>query len=127
MDVLSAFQQTSAARLDFYSLRKGNWHQGEAMTEGKKPDFQGQDQKHSRYYSPALLPLIQSLLATLANMEFEFERECEKVRGTTDIQLKARVLERLRAQHQARREPYLRELARLQKQAFEGERQASVA
>ena len=97
------------------------------MTKSAKPDVQGQDQTQSRYYSPALLPLIQSLLATLANIEFEFERECEKVRSTTDIQLKARVLERLRAEHQARREPYVRELARLQKQAFTDEPQARVA
>ena len=97
------------------------------MTECEKRDVQRQDRTSSRYYSPALLPLIQSLLATLANMEFEFEQECEKVRGTTDIQLKARVLERLRAQHQSRREPYLRELARLQRQAFTGEPQKGVA
>ena len=97
------------------------------MAENEQADAQGQDQTQSRYYAPALLPLIQSLLATLANMEFEFEQECKKVRGTTDIQLKARVLERLRAQHQARREPYLRELARLQKQAFTGETQESAA
>ncbi len=97
------------------------------MAENEQAGAQGQDQEQSRSYSPALLPLIQSLLATLANMEFEFEQECEKVRGTTDIQLKARMLAQLRAQHQARREPYLRELARLQKQAFTGEPQARVA
>ncbi len=42
------------------------------MAESEKPNVQEQDQTQSRYYSPALLPLIQSLLATLANMEFEF-------------------------------------------------------
>ncbi len=97
------------------------------MAKKEAPELQGHDTAHPRYYSPETLPLIQSLLATLANIEFEFEQECAKVRGTTDIQLKARVLERLRAQHQARREPYLRELARLQKQAFTGGLQASVA
>lgn len=96
------------------------------MVESEQAGAQGQGQTQFRYYSPALLPLIQSLLATLANMEFEFEQECERVRGATDIQLKARVLERLRAQHQARREPYLRELAVLQQRAFLGGPQASV-
>ncbi len=97
------------------------------MTKNEVPEPQGHDTANARYYSPETLPLIQSLLATLANIEFAFERECEKVRGTTDIQLKARVLERLRAQHQSRREPYLRELARLQRQAFTGEPQKGVA
>lgn len=55
------------------------------MTGSKQAAAQEQDQTQFRYYSPTLLPLIQSLLATLANMELEFEQECEKVRGTTDI------------------------------------------
>ncbi len=97
------------------------------MKSAAAPVTHESDDTHPRYYSPALLPLIQSVLGTLADMEFEFEQECEKVRGTTDIQLKARVLERLRAQHQARREPYLRELAVLQQRAFLGEPQARVA
>ena len=97
------------------------------MAGNEAPETRGRDDTRPTYYSPALLPLIQSLLATLANMEFEFEQECAKVRGTTDIQLKARVLERLKANYQARREPYIRALADLQQRAFIGETQASAA
>ncbi len=78
------------------------------------------DEPHSKYYPPDLLPLIQSLLATLANMEFAYEMECEKVGGCTDIMLKARVLARLKAEHRARREPYLHQLAVLQERAYRG-------
>ena len=79
-----------------------------------------QDERQSEYYSPDLLPLIQSLLATLANMEFAYEKECEKVSGCTDVILRARVLARLKAEHSARREPYLQQLAVLQERARRG-------
>ncbi len=78
------------------------------------------DERQSEYYSPDVLPLIQSLLATLANMEFAYDKECEKVSGCTDVTLKARVLARLKAEHSARREPYLQQLAVLQKRARRG-------
>jgi hypothetical protein len=97
------------------------------MTEGKARAVCGQDDTHPTYYSPATLPLIQSLLATLANIEFEFEQECEKVHGIEDALLKARVLERLKAQHQTRREPYVRQLSILQKRAFRTALEASAA
>ena len=66
------------------------------------------------------MSLIQSLLATLADIELEFEQRREKVRGTPDIRLKARVLTRLKAEYEARREPYVRELSRLQSEAVFG-------
>jgi hypothetical protein len=88
------------------------------MAGGKAPETYGRDDTRRTYYSPATLPLIQSLLATLANIEFEFERECEKADGILDGQLKARVLERLKVTHHARREPYVRQLSVLQRQAF---------
>jgi len=97
------------------------------MTKIDARERQGNDAARPTYYSPETLPLMQSLLATLANIEFEFERECEKVRGTTDVHLKARVLAQLKVRHQDRREPYIRELARLQKQAFAGACQEEAA
>ncbi len=97
------------------------------MAGGEAPDVYGRDDTRRTYYSPATLPLIQSLLATLANIEFEFERECEKADSILDAQLKARVLERLKVQHQARREPFVRQLSVLRKQAFGGALEESAA
>jgi hypothetical protein len=97
------------------------------MAEIERKSDQGQDQAHHRYYSPTVLALIQSLLATLADMEFEFEQECERVRNTTDVRLRARILAGLRAKHQLRRDTYVRELALLQKQAFMGGPHEGVA
>lgn len=68
-----------------------------------------------RIYSLATQPLLQSLLSTLADIDFEYERQREKVsRGPTDLNLRIRVLERLKAQHQERRLPYIQQLAILQ-------------
>jgi hypothetical protein len=70
---------------------------------------------YARMYSPALQPLSQSLLATVANMDFAYEREREKLSATTnDRHLTVRMLEKLAAQHRERREPYIRQLAILQ-------------
>jgi hypothetical protein len=68
-----------------------------------------------RMYSPTLQPLLQSLLSTLADIDFAYERECEKIsKSSPDINLRIRVLEKLKAQHHARRSPYLQQLAALQ-------------
>lgn len=72
-------------------------------------------QSNHRIYSPATQPLLQSLLSTLADIDFEYECQREKVsRGSTDLNLRIRVLERLKAQHQERRLPYIQQLAILQ-------------
>jgi hypothetical protein len=110
-----------------YTERKQIHHRGVEMAEIERKEHLGQDQVHHRYYSPTVLPLIQSLLATLADMEFAFEQECERVRNTTDVRLRARILKGLRAKHQARRDTYVRELALLQKQAFIGGPHEGVA
>lgn len=66
-------------------------------------------------YSPATQPLLQSLLSTLADIDFEYEQQREKVsKCATDLNLRIRVLERLKAQHQERRTPYIQQLAILQ-------------
>ena len=68
-----------------------------------------------RMHSPAVQPLLQSLLSTLANMDFEYERERQKIGETTkDANLKKRVLAKLTEQHCERREPYIQQLAILQ-------------
>lgn len=76
---------------------------------------QGGDSHPARMYSPNLQPLLQSLLSTLADIDFAYEREREKIsKSSPDINLRIRVLEKLKAQHQARRSPYLHQLAILQ-------------
>ena len=66
-----------------------------------------------RIYSPDLQPLLQSLLGTLA--DFEYERECDQISSRMmDMSLKIRLLEKLKQHHRERREPYLQQLAILQ-------------
>lgn len=68
-----------------------------------------------RTYPPALQPLLKNLLGTLADIDFDYERERERASRTTqDPNLRIRVLERLRARHRERRQPYLQQLAFLQ-------------
>jgi len=70
---------------------------------------------HPRIYSPATQPLLQSLLSTLADIDFEYELAREKVsKSSSDLNLRIRVLEKLKAQHQERRMPYIQQLAVLQ-------------
>ncbi|QRM35987.1 hypothetical protein [Microvirga sp. VF16] len=66
-------------------------------------------------YAPDLPPLLQSLLATLADINFAYERERDKLSTSTrDMNLKIRLLEKLKQHHRQRREPYLQQLAILQ-------------
>jgi|RhiMethySRZTD1v2_1073278.scaffolds.fasta_scaffold492084_1 hypothetical protein len=68
-----------------------------------------------RTYCADLQPVMQSLLRTLADIEFDFEQERERLESSTsDSRVKALVLEKLRARHRERREPYDRQLALLQ-------------
>jgi len=74
-------------------------------------------QPKPRMYSPATQPLLQSLLSTLAVIDFEYEQAREKInRSSPDLNLRIRVLEKLKAQHRERRTPYIQQLAVLQKQ-----------
>ena len=68
----------------------------------------------SRVYSPKLLPLIQSLSATLADIEFAHEREMERLEGPADdwaLQQRRMDLEQA---YRERRAPYVEQLAELQ-------------
>jgi hypothetical protein len=74
-----------------------------------------QQETQPRMYSPDLQPLLQSLLGTLADIDFEYERERDNVNGRAmDMNLKIRLLEKLKQHHRQRREPYLQQLAVLQ-------------
>jgi hypothetical protein len=65
-----------------------------------------------RMYSPDLQPLLQSLLRTLADIYFEYERERDNISSRAmDMNLKIRMLEKLRQHHRERRGPYLQQLA----------------
>ena len=69
----------------------------------------------ARIYAPAVAPLLQSLLATLADIDFAFESDLEVVENSaTDEALKRKTTERLREQHRERRAPYVRQIDALQ-------------
>lgn len=73
-----------------------------------------------RMYSPTFQPLLQSLLATLADIDFDYEQEREKLSNTSpDANLKIRALEKLKARHYERRQPYIQQRAVLQKRMME--------
>jgi hypothetical protein len=70
----------------------------------------------ARLYSPEITPLLQSLLATLADIDFAYESDLEVVQNSaTDEVLKRNVIERLQQQHRERREPYIRQITALQR------------
>jgi len=67
-----------------------------------------------RFYSPNNEVLLQSMLTTLADLDLAYEQERERVsRSTQDVNLRARMLQKLRDQHRERRDPYLRHLTAL--------------
>jgi hypothetical protein len=67
-------------------------------------------------YSPDTLPLLQSLLRTLADIDFGFQKDLETVeRSKMDQALKQHTLARIKQRHHERRTPYVRELNKLQK------------
>jgi glucan phosphorylase len=75
---------------------------------------------HPRIYSPAFQPLLQSLLSTLADMDFDYEKEREKLSSTSpDTTVKSRALEKLKNRHRERREPYIQQLTILQKRMMD--------
>ncbi len=75
----------------------------------------GMDAAHT--YSPEVLPLLQLLLATLADLDFEHESDIETVRNSSaDEWLKQATIRKLQERRQKRRAPYVRKLEGLQKQ-----------
>jgi hypothetical protein len=73
------------------------------------------DGNFARMYSSNTKPLLQSLLSTLADIDFEYEQTKDRIsKSSPDLNLRIRVLEKLKAQHQERRMPYIQQLAVLQ-------------
>jgi hypothetical protein len=73
-----------------------------------------------KIYSPTYQPLLQSLLATLADIDFDYEKERDKLsRNAPDTNIRIRALEKLKARHRERREPYIQQLAVLQQRMME--------
>jgi hypothetical protein len=61
--------------------------------------------------------LLQSILATLANLDFEHESDVETIGDSSaDEWLKQTVIRKLQERHQQRRAPYIQQLERLQRQ-----------
>src|SRR5215210_571508 len=72
-----------------------------------------------RIYSPSVEPLMQSLMATLANIDCEHELEVAKLgRSIAPVSVKARVRAGLNQRHEERRERYARDLAMLEQRVL---------
>jgi nitrate reductase assembly molybdenum cofactor insertion protein NarJ len=68
-------------------------------------------------YPPDFLPLLQLLLATLADLDFEHASDIEAVRtSSADEWLKRTTIRTLQERHQKRRAPYAHRLEALRKQ-----------
>lgn len=67
-----------------------------------------------RTYSPNIQAMMQELLRTLANIDFQHEAEMDRLKqSATDEELKKYIKEKLLARHRERREPYVNLLAEL--------------
>ena len=68
-------------------------------------------------YSPDILPRLQGLLRTLADIDFAFQQDLETImKSSADEDLKQRAVTTLKQHHQERRGPYLRAITALEKQ-----------
>ena len=77
----------------------------------------GIDAAHT--YSPEVLPLLQLLLAALADIDFEHESDIETIRNSSaDEWLKQATIRKLQERRQKRRAPYVRRLDGLQRQIW---------
>jgi len=66
-------------------------------------------------YCPDIQPLMQTLLAILADLDFAHECELERIAtGSDDAAMKECVRARLEAQHRERRAPYVEQLGRIE-------------
>ena len=80
------------------------------LTSGSSQPLQGT-------YSPDILPSLQSLLAALADIDFEYQKDRETIlQSPIEEPLKQRAIATLAKRHQERRDPYLREIDKLERQ-----------
>ncbi|MBQ0820372.1 hypothetical protein KBI52_09130 [Microvirga sp. HBU67558] len=85
------------------------------MTDNRERSFTRTGPWHPRMYSRELQPLLQSLLATLADIDFAHEGDIETVRtSSAEDWLKQATIRKLQQHHRERREPYVRRLKALQ-------------
>ena len=69
----------------------------------------------AKVYPPEILPLMQSLLSSLARIDQEYEEERDALRRSTlDELAKQRAMSVLAQRHRQRREPYVREIHTLE-------------
>lgn len=64
--------------------------------------------------------LISILSTTLTNIDVEYEFELARIRVTAKPDLRAAIVDTVRQRHIARREPYVRQIAELQKRMSQG-------
>jgi hypothetical protein len=73
------------------------------------------DEASSSVYAPAIRTLMRSLLSALADIDFAYERERERVSRTVkDAGLRMRLLKGLSERHRERRDIYVQQLTTLQ-------------
>ena len=67
----------------------------------------GEDEACPRLYAPDVQPRLQSL----ADLDFDYERERKRISSATeDSNLRVRLLRKLADTHRERRDPYIRHL-----------------
>jgi hypothetical protein len=77
----------------------------------------GSSQQPPGTYSPDILPLLQSLLGGLADIDFEYQKDRETIlKSAVEESLKQRAIATLAERHHERRDPYLREIEKLERQ-----------
>jgi hypothetical protein len=85
------------------------------MTDNRKRSSVRPESWHPRMYSLDLQPLLQSLLATLAEIDSAHQSDIETVRASSaEDWLKQATIRKLQQRHRERREPYVRQLEAVQ-------------
>ena len=77
----------------------------------------GSAQQPPGAYSPDILPLLQSLLAALADIDFEYQKDRETIlKSAIEEPFKQRAIATLAKRHHEQRAPYLREIDELERE-----------
>lgn len=84
------------------------------MLDDKQQTLIDPDRQHAPVYPADIQPLMQSLLATLADIDFEHEKHLERLDSSEmDFRLREKLVQKWNDTHQARRDPYVQQLAAL--------------
>ena len=77
----------------------------------------GTPQQPAGTYSPDILPLTQSLLRALADIDFEYQKDRETIlKSAIEEPFKQRAIATLAKRHHEQRAPYLREIDELERE-----------